>query len=225
MSVALFVTLAAIAGAAAGWVAVSLAARVLDDRDEDLGPMPRWAWHVTSATTAVLFGLITAVFEDSWLLFPYLIFVFVTMALIVTDIHSRLIPDRISFRGTAIAAGVLAVAAVLDGSTSNLTRAAIGAVIYLGMALLLWLPGGGKNFGGGDVKLSPILGLFTAFLGWDVFIVAVFLGFLAGGLAGLVLVITRAKGLRDHFAFGPPLTLGAYIAIIRGVELLDWYAG
>ncbi len=225
MSIALFAALATLAGVAAGWVATSVAARVLAEREEEHAPMPKWAWIVTSVTTGLMFGLVTAVFEESWLLPAYLWFIFVTMALVVTDVHSRLIPDRISYRGTGIAAGLLAVGAVLDGSTANLTRAAIGAAIYLGLALLLWLPGGGRNFGGGDVKLSPILGLFTAFIGWDVFIVAVFLGFVAGGLAGLVLVITRAKGLRDHFAFGPPLTLGAYIAIIRGAELLDWYAG
>ena len=213
----------AVLGAGAGWLATEIAARVLADRDDDLEPMPRWAWFVTAATTAMLFPLIAAAIEGAWLVPAYLWFAFVTMTLVVTDVHSRLIPDRISYPGTYVAAGLLLVGAVVEGSSGDLVRAAIGAAAYLAFALVLWLPGGGRNFGGGDVKLSPMLGLFTAFLGWDIFIVAVFLGFMAGGIAGVVLVVTRSKGLRDHFAFGPPLTLGAYIAVVRGAELLDWY--
>ena len=68
-----------------------------------------------------------------------------------------------------------------------------------------------------------VLGLFSAYLGWDVFVAAVVLGFLVGGVAGVLLVLSRSAGLKDHFAFGPPLTIGAYIAIAYGADLIRWY--
>jgi leader peptidase (prepilin peptidase)/N-methyltransferase len=212
-----------IVGLAAGWVATTVAARVLAAREEDLPPMPGWAWPVVAAATALVFPLIGTAVDGAALVPAYVCFGFVTMTLVVTDVHSRLIPDRISYPGTYVATGLLGVGAVIDGSADLLVRAAIGAVIYLALAFLLWLPGGGRNFGGGDVKLTPLLGFFTAFLGWDMLIVAIFLGVLIGGVVGILLVVLRARGLRDHFAFGPPLTLGAYVAIVWGTAIIDWY--
>ena len=55
------------------------------------------------------------------------------------------------------------------------------------------------------------------------FFLMAFLG--ADTIAGILLVVTRAKGLRDHFAYGPPLTVGAYAAIVWGDRLVDWYLG
>lgn len=216
----------AVIGAAVGWYAARIADRVLLDRDEDdIVAQPSWVPPVTAVFTAALFVLVAVFIEPELMVFPYLAFVALTVTLFVTDVQARLIPDRINYPGSVAAAGVLLIGAVADGNASSLGRAALGAGIYFLVTLALFVVGGGRSFGGGDVKLSVVLGLFTAFLGWDVLVAAILLGFLIGGVAGVVLLISRARGLRDHFAFGPPMILGAYVSIAAGEELVRWYVG
>jgi leader peptidase (prepilin peptidase)/N-methyltransferase len=216
----------AVVGAVVGWYAARIADRVLLDRgEEDITAQPSWVAPVASLFTAVLFALIVVFIEPELMIVPYLAFVALTVTLFVTDVQARLIPDRINYPGTAAVAVLLLVGAVADGNASSLTRAAIGAAIYFLVTLALFVLGGGRSFGGGDVKLSVVLGLFTAFLGWDVLVAAIVLGFLIGGVAGVVLLVSRMRGLRDHFAFGPPMILGAYVSIAAGEELVRWYVG
>ena len=49
------------------------------------------------------------------------------------------------------------------------------------------------------------------------------IGLPLAAIAAMALLLVRSRGLRDHFAFGPPMVLGAYIAIAYGIELVDWY--
>ena len=226
MSDAALGLLLAVIGGAAGWTGAKVADRVLSDRGEDdIVVQPSWVAPVVAGFTAALFGLVPVFVEDGFLTVAYLWFVALTMTLFVTDVQARLIPDRINYPGTGIAAGLLLVASVAAGASSSLSRAAVGAGIYFVLTLGLFVVGGGRSFGGGDVKLSVVLGLYTAFLGWDALAAAIVLGFLIGGVAGLVLLVSRMRGLRDHFAFGPPMILGAYIAIAAGEELVRWYVG
>lgn len=214
---------AAVLGAVAGWIAALVAGRVLEERDEDLPPMPEWVLPATGVAVAGAFAAVPPVIEEAWLIPAYLWFVWLTMTLVVTDVHSQLIPNRISYRGTAIAAVLLIVGALGAGLSDSLIRAGWGALIYYALTMVLYIAGRGAAFGGGDVKLSVVLGLFTAFLGWDRFVPAVVLGILIGGLAGVALMLIRSKGLREHFAYGPPMVLGAYIAIVWGEAIVDWY--
>ena len=219
------VAVVAVLGFPAGWAAARVAARVLEARDEGLPPVPSWAAPATAVAGIGVFAVVTGSTPGGWLLPAYLWFAAVTMTLAVTDVHSRLIPDRISFPGTYVGAILLAIGAVVEGSGADLGRAAAGAGIYVAVTLVLYIPGGGRSFGFGDVKLSPLLGLFTAFVAWDSLAVAVMLGILIGGVTGVALLVTRAKGLQDHFAFGPPMILAAHIAVGWGEEIMAWYVG
>jgi leader peptidase (prepilin peptidase)/N-methyltransferase len=79
--------------------------------------------------------------------------------------------------------------------------------------------------GGGDVKLALLLGLCLGWLGLGHVLLGLFLGFLLGSIAGIALLATRSRGLKDHFAFGPFLAGGTLIAVWWGTQILDWYAG
>lgn len=96
----------------------------------------------------------------------------------------------------------------------------IGAVcISLPMLLVTFvIPDG---FGGGDIKLLFAGGFF---LGWKRMLVSAFLGFLLGGAYGIGLLISRRKGRKDQFAFGPFLCAGMLVAMFVGNSLFDWYA-
>jgi len=77
----------------------------------------------------------------------------------------------------------------------------------------------------GDVKLAFLLGVFAAYRSWGSLVVAVFGGFVLGGLAAIVLLVARRAGRRDLIPFGPALVVGAWVAIAAGEPIVSWYLG
>ncbi len=210
-------------GIPAGWLAGHMARLSLEGRADVSAPLsPRTPTLLAMATPA-MFLLVGWALGETWVLAAFLVFTAVTMALAVTDLHARLIPDALNLPGTAVAAVLLGAGAILDGDADHLVRAVIGGAVYYGFLLLVWLVTRGRSMGGGDVKLAFALGLFTAYLGWDILILAIFLGILTGGITGIVLVAARLRRLQEHFAYGPALVLGAYVAVIWGGDIMRWY--
>lgn len=210
-------------GAGAGLLAWRVAERVLADRDDAPGPPPGWGEKAAIVAGAAAFGLFAAHIGARWILVPYLWFVLTTLAMTFTDLRARLIPDRISFRSLGVGAALLLVFASVEGAASRLDEAFLGALISFVVYFAIYLGGRGRSFGFGDVKLSPLIGMYTAFSSWPVFTLAIVLGFLIGGVASLLLLISRLKGLREHFAFGPAMVVGAYVALLFGSPILEWY--
>ncbi len=210
-------------GLGAGHAAALIATRVLAERDDVDEPVPNWVRPVAAVWSAALFVTVGAVLGGVWVLPAFLTFIGITVTVTITDIHCRLIPNRINFWGLGLAGGLLLVGSAIDGDLAALQRGAIGGVAYFAVLYALWLFTAGRIMGGGDVKLTPLLGLFSAYIGWDAYIVAIFGGIFLGGIAGLILVVGRMAKLKDHFAYGPPLVLGTYVGIAWGTEILDWY--
>ncbi|MGN0346595.1 MAG: prepilin peptidase [Lachnospiraceae bacterium] len=77
-------------------------------------------------------------------------------------------------------------------------------------------------FGGGDIKLMFTCGFF---LGWKLILVSFFFGIIFGGLFGAIFLLTKKKGRKEHFAFGPYLSVGMIVATLWGNQLLEWYLG
>jgi leader peptidase (prepilin peptidase)/N-methyltransferase len=80
-----------------------------------------------------------------------------------------------------------------------------------------------SGMGFGDVKLAGVLGMYLGFLGWTEVLVGTFAGFLVGGAVGAVLVVTRGAGRKSMIPFGPSMLVGAWIAVLAGRPLSDWY--
>jgi leader peptidase (prepilin peptidase)/N-methyltransferase len=83
------------------------------------------------------------------------------------------------------------------------------------MFLVISLVGRGA-LGSGDVKLAAALG---AVLGFPLALSGLLLGVVLGGVAALVLLITRRVGRKDPIAYGPYLALGAWIVWTRALGL------
>lgn len=181
-------------------------------------------YPVVEATTALLFSITGLIVGLRWVLPAYWVFVGVTVALTLTDLDRKLIPNRILFPGAAVAGGLLAAGAILDGELHALGRGVIGAAGYFAALFLLALAARG-GFGFGDVKLAFLLGLFLAYRGWEELFVAVFLAFALGGAFSIVLLAMGRKGRKDAIPFGPFLVLGAYLAIAVGGPIATWYLG
>jgi leader peptidase (prepilin peptidase)/N-methyltransferase len=63
------------------------------------------------------------------------------------------------------------------------------------------------------VKLLGLLGLVLGWAGWDVLMACVFVGLLVGAGVSLVLLAARRVGWRTAIPFGPPLLVGAAVAL------------
>ena len=74
----------------------------------------------------------------------------------------------------------------------------------------------------GDVKLAAMIG---AFVGLKLVIPALFIGFVAGGVFSIILMIMRVAGLRSLIPFGPYLCIGGLAALMYGPNIIFWYVG
>ncbi|HEY5815821.1 MAG TPA: prepilin peptidase [Solirubrobacterales bacterium] len=145
-----------------------------------------------------------------------LVFVTMLVAVTLTDLERRIIPNRILLAG-AIAA--IAIAGVSDPSSLPERAIAAAAAGGLLLAAALAYP---RGMGLGDVKLAATMGLF---LGRDV-APALFVALLAGSIVGLAMIARHGAAARKRaIPFGPFLALGGVVGLLAGDELIDWYLG
>jgi leader peptidase (prepilin peptidase)/N-methyltransferase len=146
----------------------------------------------------------------------------VGVALAMIDIDCKRLPNALVLPSYPVAAGLLGVAALVDARPEDLLRAALGAVALYAFYFVLALvyPAG---MGFGDVKLAGVLGIYLGWLGWGELVVGAFLGFLFGGVVGLLLMAVRRAGRKSSLPFGPYMLGGALVAILWGGALADLY--
>jgi leader peptidase (prepilin peptidase) / N-methyltransferase len=186
---------------------------LLRRRCRDCGEPIPWRYPLVELLTGVAFLAAFLVYGPEWRTVQVAVFLAALIAVSFIDLDHRIIPDRIVLPGAAVG---LLTSILLDPSDWWVyCVAALGAAGFLLVIGLIW-PGG---MGFGDVKLALMMG---AFLGGGV-IVALFLGFLAGGLSGVLLLATGKKKRRDKIPFGPFLSLGGAVTALWGSSILDWY--
>jgi hypothetical protein len=103
----------------------------------------------------------------------------------------------------------------------SVTDAMIGGTLCGVLFYCLYIAARG-GLGGGDVKLAAGLGLW---LGWEAAVIALWIAFMLGGTAAVVLLITGRRKRHDGIPFGPFLALGGYIGFIAGDYLWRLYWG
>ncbi|CAN5894750.1 hypothetical protein BH23ACT5_BH23ACT5_19700 [soil metagenome] len=174
---------------------------------------------------SVLFSLVAAGFAAVLgpvaVLPSYLFLGGMSLVLFLTDVDHKRIPNRITYPGTPLAAALLVTGAVIDGTAAHLGRALAAAAVYTGALFLVYLVSRG-GFGFGDVKLAVPLGLFLGFLGWSHLVVAAFATAFLGGIFAVAAVVGGGAGGKSEIPYGPPMIIGAWVAIIGGPELAAW---
>ncbi len=169
----------------------------------------------------VLFTVGTFV-ESPWLWPAYGVFSVTMVLLGITDIDTKLIPNRILGPATVVFAVLLVAGWALDAGSGSVLRAGLGALAYFAaMYALALVARGGLGFG--DVKLAFLIGMATGFFGWGPVILAGVLGFVIGGLTSIVLLATRRLSRKDAIPFGPFMIVGGFIATLWGTGITDWY--
>jgi leader peptidase (prepilin peptidase)/N-methyltransferase len=143
-----------------------------------------------------------------------LVFVTMLVAITLTDLERRIIPNKI----LAVAA-VLGVAIAAATDPASLPERAVAAAAAGGLLFgaALAYP---RGMGLGDVKLAAVMGLF---LGRNV-APAILVALLAGSLVGLAMIARYGAAARKRaIPFGPFLALGGVVGLLAGDQLVDWY--
>jgi leader peptidase (prepilin peptidase)/N-methyltransferase len=181
-------------------------------------------YPLVELASAALFAVLTIRFGLDPVLPAYLYLAAVGLALALIDLDCKRLPDALTLPSYPVLAGLLALAALLGSDSGELVRALLGglAMYAFYFALCFAYPAG---MGFGDVKLAGVLGMATAWLGWGAWTVGLFLGFLAGGLFGVGLIVARRGGRKTAVPFGPFMLLGVLVAVLAGPEIARAYVG
>lgn len=143
-----------------------------------------------------------------------LVFVTTLVAITLTDLEQRIIPNKILLVAAVFGA---AIAALVD--SGSLPERAIAAAAAGGLLFLVALAYP-RGMGLGDVKLAAVMGLF---LGRNV-APAILVALLAGSLVGLAMIAREGAAARKKaIPFGPFLALGGVVGLLAGDQLVDWY--
>ncbi|RSL32266.1 prepilin peptidase [Salibacterium salarium] len=174
-------------------------------------------YPIIESLTAVLYLAAWFYWGLSWQMLAALLLISLLVIIIVSDISTMLIPDKILIVFTMPILLIRMTTAPLDPWWNAWAGAALGFVLLLVLAIIS--KGG---MGGGDIKLFALLGLF---FGWQglllTFFLAVFLGAVIGGVGLLVGKVQRGVPM----PFGPFIAAGSIITLFSGDNLLTWYSG
>jgi leader peptidase (prepilin peptidase) / N-methyltransferase len=136
------------------------------------------------------------------------------VAITLTDLDRRVIPNALVLLGA-----VIAIALVAATDPDDLPERAIAAVAAGGFLFLIALAYP-RGMGMGDAKLVAMMGLY---LGRAV-APAVLIGFLVGALVGVAMIARSGAAARKRqIPFGPFLALGGVIGLWFGDDIVDWY--
>jgi len=185
---------------------------LLRGRCRSCGATISWKYPAVELLTAVLVSGCVLHFGLSGEAAVAALFCCVLVAVSVTDLERRIIPNRIVLP----AAAVVLVAQTALSPSIEWAVAAIGAAAFLLAAGLAY----GGGMGMGDVKLALLLG---AALG-RVTPVALMVAMVAALLPAMVILVRHGRaGRKMAIPFGPFLAIGAVVALFAGHPLLDAY--
>jgi len=197
---------------------------LLHGRCRDCGAAISIRYPLVEAITAGVFAAAAAAVGAVGSLGAYWWFAGLTIALVLTDLDLKRIPNRILYPGTIVAVTLLGVGSILDGNLVGFWRSLLGGAAYFGFLLAIAVLARG-GFGFGDVKLAFVLGVFSAYRSWGSLLVAVFAAFVIGGVVSVVLLAARRVGRKESIPFGPSLVAGSFLAITFGESIAAWYVG
>ena len=190
---------------------------VLRGRSRCCGTRISARYPLTELTVALLYAAtVLVLWNDATEIALGLVFVTMLVAVTLTDLERRIIPNKI-----LLVAAVIGVAIAAIGDPGSLPERAIAAAAAGGLFFLAALAYP-RGMGLGDVKLAATMGLF---LGRDV-APAILVALLAGSAVGLAMIAREGTGARKRaIPFGPFLAFGGVVGLLLGSELIDLYTG
>lgn len=172
-------------------------------------PLTELAMAAVFAATVVILGT-----DDGAELALSLAFCSMLAIVTVTDLERRVIPNVVLVAGAVVALAIVAATDASGLGARTMAAAAAGGFLLL---VALAYP---RGMGMGDVKLATVMGLY---LGRAV-APALLIGFAAGALVGVAVIVRRgAEARKEAVPFGPLLALGGAVGLWYGNAIIDWY--
>jgi leader peptidase (prepilin peptidase) / N-methyltransferase len=174
-------------------------------------------YPLTELTLGALYAAtVLVLWDDAGEIALGVVFVTVLMAVTLTDLERRIIPDKILLVGAVLAVAIAGATDPASLAERGIAAAAAGGLLFLAA---LAYP---RGMGLGDVKLVAVMGLF---LGRDVG-PAIVAALLAGSAVGLAMIAREGAAARKKaIPFGPFLALGGVVGLLAGGTVVDWYLG
>jgi leader peptidase (prepilin peptidase) / N-methyltransferase len=185
---------------------------VLRGRCRDCGARIAWQYPAVELVTGLLIAGCVLAFGLTARAAVAAFFCATLVAVSVTDLKHRIIPNRI----VVPAAALVLVAQTVREPSPEWALAAVGAAGFLLLAALAYPAGMGM----GDVKLALLLG---AALGRNV-APAMMIGMLAALVPSIALLVRHGSAARKMgIPFGPFLALGGVVALFAGHAIVNAY--
>jgi leader peptidase (prepilin peptidase)/N-methyltransferase len=186
-------------------------------------------YPLVEATTSVLFLLVFWTMGWSWFTPGYWLLLSWLLALSLIDLDTMTLPNSLTQSGLVVGLGFQlfmgwATTASLAGTINQLMVGIGGAVLGMwvldGITLVGTLVMGQTAMGGGDAKLTAMIG---AWLGWQQVLLTGFLGCAMGAFVGGAAIALKLVSRRQPIPFGPFLALGAGLAALFGQHMITAY--
>jgi leader peptidase (prepilin peptidase) / N-methyltransferase len=206
---------------------------ILRGRCRKCGARIEWRYPVVELVAGLLFLFGYLRFGFSFELFFYYAFSCALVVVTFTDLELRTIPDQITLPFMLVGL----VGSLFPGLGSPGLSGSVHGGFYAGLfsSLLGIIVGGGsltlvayiyvkatgvEGMGGGDMKLSAMMG---AFLGWKAVLAVIFLASLAGSVLGIFLMLVFRMSRRTPIPFGSFLAPAGILILFYWGHLVGWY--
>lgn len=196
-----------------------------------------WRYPAVEALTGGLFWLSVTIHGTTLAGLKWSVFAAILVALIFTDLETRILPDEFTKAGMVAGFLLAPVAPLPPGLLSIFWPQATPELISLldSLAAAGLLAGGmwlmavvyervrkREGLGFGDVKMLAMIG---AVLGWPLMLLTLLAASLLGALVGGALILTGRGDRQLRLPFGTFLAVAAVAAGLFGQPVVDWYAG
>ncbi len=155
--------------------------------------------------------------------YQFLVYSFLSstlLAIFLIDFDFQIIPDAITLPAMALGLGISWMPGGIGIVNSLIGFLVGGGSLYL-MAIIGDFVFKKESMGGGDIKMTAMLG---AFLGWQQMLF-IFISSSVIGLAVSLVIMAFSKKFRENriIPFGPFLAIAAAVAMAFGRQIIDFY--
>ena len=194
---------------------------ILGGRCRDCGKRISIRYPLVELSAAILLIIALWKFGFTPAFIFYAVLLLGLLALSLIDLEHYILPNRIIFPLAGFGLLFEIIFRVIPWWNSLLGMVVGGVVLLLVAYGGKWLFGK-EAMGGGDVKLTAMMGLY---IGWDLVLLMFFMAAILASVVGVTLIIGWGRKGRDPIPFGPFLALGCLLTLLWGAPLLKWYLG
>lgn len=151
----------------------------------------------------------------------YLLLAVILLGVSFCDLHGYIIPDGFIIAGFVIRLVFLFIEGFSWAALLDTVIDAVSVSLVLLICVIIAEKVMKKDaMGGGDIKLLALTG---AFLGWKLNIICLIAACIIGIIIGSVLL--KKRGESRAFPWGPSIAAAAWLTLLFGQPLLNWYMG